>query len=193
MVPRKLEEKSFQFKKEVGRMKKYFGVLSLLAMFVTSVCAEGDTITYFSCKVKEPVKSKSNSKTKKPAKRTRTVTVKFAIENLDVYQDQGSLMQYPGSTEEDEEYGTILVRPLESIMSNLNGQGGDLRFEGRNIKLWGDGDGYQFTDLVIWDADEESEVVEGYVRDYGPAYAEYDRNEETFKQFIKCKRSSKVL
>ena len=57
------------------------------------------------------------------------------------------------------------------------------------MKLWGDGDGYQFTDLVLWDVDDNESVLEGYVRDYGPTYDD----KETFKQFIKCERSSEVL
>ena len=73
------------------------------------------------------------------------------------------------------------------MMTNLNGQGGDLRIEDDSIRLWGDGDGYEFTDLVIWDADQEGPDYEGYVRDYGPTYGDT----EHFKQFIKCKSSNK--
>lgn len=165
-------------------MKTYIFVFSLLTLFITSAFAS--SITYFSCKVEEPTDTGKNI----------TVTVKFAIKNLDIYEKQGELIQYPGIAKEDEEFGTILVTPRTygkkqryTKMWNLNGQGGDLRFEGRNIKLWGDGDGYQFTDLIIWDVNSESDVLEGYVRDYGPAYGD----EEIFKQFIKCQRSNKRL
>ncbi|MGE0764756.1 MAG: hypothetical protein AB7N80_15890 [Bdellovibrionales bacterium] len=155
-------------------MKQFF----ILVLFVLSstVHAEGP-ITYFSCPVKEG---------------KFTVTVKFAIKNLDTFKAKGDLIQYPGS---DSDMGYISVDPIKtgkfySRMSNLNGQGGDLTVR-RNgdIFLFGDGDGYQFTDLVIWNDDSESDVIEGYVRDYGPAYGD----DESFKQFIKCKRSNKKL
>ncbi len=85
----------------------------------------------------------------------------------------------------------ILVEPEEGTsMSNLNGQGGDLRLGYDTLRLFGDGDGYQFTDLVLWDTnDEDKTELEGYVRDYGPARGD----EESFKQFIKCKKSKKKL
>lgn len=134
------------------------------------------------------------------ASQSQRVTVKFAIKNLDTLNDKGELIPYPDIKKEDfenQEDGPILVRPkligkphpFYTMMSNLNSQGGDLRFEGRNIRLFGDGDGYQFTDLVIWDVDEETNRLEGYVRDYGQTYA----GNETFKQFIKCKRSTEKL
>ena len=101
-------------------MKKYVCALSLLCLLITSAYASGTQTTYFSCKVKEPTDG-----TKKVI-----VTVKFAVENLDVRNEQGWLVQYPGSTEEDKEYGTIMVRPIMygrnqryTMMSNLNGQG----------------------------------------------------------------------
>lgn len=134
-------------------------------------------IDYWSCAVKEG----------------RTdVTVKFAVQGYDYWKEAGTLLVYPGA---DEEYGAILVEPRESAtgrytaMTNLNGQGGDLRVEGSNIRLWGDGDGYQFTELVIWDASDEGPDYEGYVRDYGPAYG----NKPIFKQFIKCRKTDKPL
>jgi len=168
---------------------KLFFLLSLLAMFVTGVYAEGENITYFSCKVKEPLGRSQRNK-------TVTVTVKFAVQDLDTYGDRGSLIPYPGT--EDEEWAPIFVKPQETIMSNLNSQGGDLTFEGSDLKLFGDGDGEQLTDLVIWDADDPNiadDELEGYVRDYGPVYRNADnpKDRKTFKQFIKCKRSSKVL
>lgn len=142
-------------------------------------------ITYFSCKVKEPV-----------GKKKIVVTVRFAIQGLDIGHDKGELIPYPGVNVD--EVGMISVTPEEikdygyPMMTNLNGQGGDLRLEGNNIRLFGDGDGYQFTELVIWDADEEDNQtgnLEGYVRDYGSTYGAAPQ----FKQFIKCKRSDSVF
>jgi hypothetical protein len=139
-------------------------------------------ITYFSCTVREPVKGR-----KTPV----NVTVKFAVKGYNSWKNEGELQEYPGA---NPDVGAIFVSPTEvsgeyTMMSNLNGQGGDLRIEGTNLRLWGDGAGYQFTELVIWDADEESDQLEGYVRDYGPTYGD----SETFKQFIKCQRSNKKL
>lgn len=148
----------------------------LLLLSVQTFAAPKETITYFACEVKESSK--------------QVVTVKFAIKNLNTFKGTGELLNYPGA---NEEFGAISVTPEEvngryPMMSNLNGQGGDLRIEGNNLRLWGDGDGYQFTDLVVWDPDsgEDSDVFEGYVRDYGPAYGD----SKTFKQFITCKRST---
>lgn len=146
-----------------------------------------DVTTYFECKVKEPLEK---------SKKTIDVTVKFAVKNLDVFDGKGELLQYPGSSEDS---GMVHVSPAEigkgknaivPMMTNLNGQGGDLRVGNGQVRLWGDGDGYQFTDLVIFDADEDRESYDGYVRDYGDTYGDT----ETFKQFIKCKKSvGKVL
>lgn len=151
----------------------------------------GDKISYFSCKVSE-----KDSKNKKIE-----VTVKFAVKNLDFYkEDTGELLSYPGMNEEE---GAISVTPVwtgkendsrMTLMSNLNSQGGDFSVEGDDVVLFGDGDGYQLTDLVIWDvgnSEEEEDSLEGYVRDYGSAYA--DGKSKTFKQFIVCKRSAKKL
>lgn len=156
-------------------------VLVILAMsFGIQLVASGadarSVTTYFSCEVNEP---------------NVVVTVRFAIKDLDVLSGKGELVTYPGS---DEEAGAISVSPAEhggkmTMMSNLNGQGGDLRvLKNGDLHLFGDGAGYQFTDLVLWDdGDEDRAHTEGYVRDYGPTYG----SEETFKQFIKCKRSTK--
>lgn len=143
--------------------------------------------TYFSCTVKEPVKASSR------AVRARAeVTVKFAIKNLDTFKLKGGLTQYPGSNAGD---GLIFVTPVHvgeqmTMMSNLNGQGGDLRLDrAEEVRLWGDGAGYQFTELVVWDVDGENVEHDGYVRDYGPAYG----GKTGFKQFIRCKSSTSVL
>jgi hypothetical protein len=153
----------------------------LALMLGISTNAAQENITYFACTVKE---GKTN------------VSVKFAIKDFDPYDDKnrGELVTYPGA---DEDFGLILVSPTEvdgryTKMSNLNGQGGDLRItSGGDLFLFGDGDGYQYTDLVIWsDGNEDRNYTEGYVRDYGSAYGS---DEETFKQFIKCKSSTKVL
>ncbi len=111
---------------------------------------KADVITYFSCDVQEPISDKPADKNK-----TVTVTVKFAVQNLDLFDGKADLIQYP---ESDEEQGMVSVTPdqirngkkaFSPKMGNLNGQGGDLRTDGNNLKLWGDGDGYQFTDLVV--------------------------------------------
>jgi hypothetical protein len=151
-----------------------------------------DVITYFSCKVSEPASDKKGDAS------TVDVTVKFAIKNLDTANGKGDLVAYPGANEDED--GPIVVSPTErksdkhnTMMSNLNAQGGDLRIQDSNIKLWGDGDGIEFTDLVVFDVDANGELTgkrDGYARDYGDAYAE---GEETFKQFIKCEQSDKAL
>lgn len=139
--------------------------------------------SYFSCVVNEPA---GKNKTVK-------VTVKFAVKGLEAWEGKGELLAYPGTSND---MGAIFVAPQEvkdtfTLMMNLNGQGGDLRLENGHLRLFGDGDGIRFTDLVIWNVDDETEdgKLEGYVRDYGPAYD----GKETFKQFIKCKRSNKLL
>ena len=179
-------------------MKGFIAAISVLGLLITSVYAEGENITYFSCKVKELVEGVVKGK-------TVTVTVKFAIQDFDTSlgKNQGTLISYPGT--EDEEWAPILVKPQTkgkkkrfTLMTNLNSQGGDLTIDGDDLKLFGDGDGEQLTDLVIWDADNPNvgdDELEGYVRDYGPVYRNADnpRDSKTFKQFIKCKRSSTVL
>jgi hypothetical protein len=160
--------------------------LAVVTFAATKPKSDSEKITYFECKVKEPAEK---------GKKTIDVTVRFAVKGLNLFEGKGELLQYPGSSEDA---GMIYVSPDEvgkgkkayvTIMSNLNGQGGDLRIEGSQIRLWGDGDGYQFTDLVIWNADSDDDVLEGYVHDYGSAYGK----EETFKQFIKCKKSAKAF
>jgi hypothetical protein len=158
-----------------------FIAMTMLFLASATAFAKNPTL-YFSCNVQEEV----------------SVNVRFAIGNYEAYSNSGELLEYPGT----EEY--ILVSPEETAengytrMSNLLAQGGDLRFyRDGSVLLWGDGDGYQFTDLRLWDLDsvvsnlddEEEFVVEGYVRDYGPAY----RGEIDFKQFITCKVSTRVL
>lgn len=162
-------------------------LFSAICLFATLALAKPKT-TYFSCVVNEPPRAKNGKKI--------AVTVKFAIEGLDTFKGKGELAQYPDSNEDE---GPILVTPQtngksDTLMMNLNAQGGDLRIESPNIRLFGDGAGYQFTDLVVWDVEDESNAgeLEGYVRDYGPAYSA-GTNPETFKQFIKCRISDKVL
>jgi hypothetical protein len=164
-------------------MKYLVSLLSLIGLLALSASAAAPTTTYFHCVVKE-----------KSGRRTIKVDVKFAVKGLEFYPDKGELVAYPGANEEQ---GLIFVSPLEgpngryTSMSNLNGQGGDLRVEKGTVRLWGDGDGYQFTDLVVWDLSsrEEATKFEGYVRDYGPAYGDT----ESFKQFISCEKSKTVL
>lgn len=154
--------------------------LVFLSLALPAFAAESK-ITYISCPVQED---------------NVTVMVKFAIENYDPLNGKGKLIEYPGTSEES---GYILISPEEkkngnySRMINLNGQGGDLTVkENGNIFLFGDGDGYQFTDLELWyDGDDIEELteMEGYVRDYGPAY----NGQIDFKQFLKCQVSKKIL
>lgn len=160
-----------------------FYVIPLL--FIAQISWAGNDITYFSCKFNEPTTTSKSIE----------VTVKFAIKGFDFVHDKGELISYPGVPED---VGAIFVSPMEygkgrsqspTMASNLNGQGGDLRLEGNNLRLFGDGAGVEFTDLVIWGPDEDRPVLEGYFHDYGDAYGDG----ETFKTFIKCKRSNKVL
>ena len=160
-------------------MKVLLTIVPILFVTIFSVHgADKVKTTYFDCKVKE----KYTDADKK--KHSKTVHVYFAIKGLDSWKGQNELVTYPGiSVEESEEMGLIVVRPQElpngryPMMSNLNGQGGDLRVysDSGNVRLFGDGSGYQFTDLI-----------EGYVRDYGPTYGNFT----PFKQFIKCKTST---
>lgn len=158
--------------------------VSLPILFASTAFAArpNNVTTYFSCTVVEPAKGRPKGV---------PVTVKFAVKGYESFSRKGELLSYPGASEDD---GAILVTPKEvgehyAMMTNLNGQGGDLRIEGSNLRLWGDGDGYQFTELVVWDADEEATELEGYVRDYGPTYGD----SPIFKQFIKCRKSNKPL
>lgn len=155
--------------------------LTVLAAFAFSAsAAKKQDITYFACTVKEGSKN---------------VSVKFAINNFKPNSRKGTLVTYPGA---DEDQGMILVEPVMvkkdefSKSSNLNGQGGDLSFDpGGDIRLFGDGDGYQFTDLVLFnEGDDDRNFRDGYMRDYGSAYQE---NQETFKVFVKCKHAKNVL
>ena len=56
-------------------MKGFIAAISVLGLLITSVYAEGENITYFSCKVKELVEGVVKGK-------TVTVTVKFAIQDF---------------------------------------------------------------------------------------------------------------
>lgn len=143
------------------------------------------TTTYFSCPVKEKLHGKNN-----------IVTVKFAVEGLDFHPDKGQLVSYPGIDEE--EGNPIFVEAQtgnfdDTMMWNLNAQGGDMTINRGTITLFGDGDGYQYTDLVLWDVDQAivdgKTTVGGYVRDYGSAH----EGGEEFKQFITCEFSDKKL
>lgn len=161
-----------------------FALLALLFFFVElGVATSNENITYFSCTIEEPTDRGTNL----------LVKVKFAVINLDSFNEDTRLVPYPGVEPEE---GLIYVSPTVhkksgdyTMMSNLNSQGGDLRVEGSSLRLFGDGDGYQFTDLVVWDIISDKDDLEGYVRDYGPAYG----GAESFKQFITCQRADKKL
>jgi len=158
---------------------KYLASSLLLGLLLFGIMVFAKPVTtFFKCTVHEP--------------KVR-VTVKFAVKDLDIFEGKGELVPYPGTNEDE---GMIYVSPKKSgkyhtLMTNLNGQGGDLRIEGDHLRLFGDGAGYQFTELVIWDLDqaEFGNPLDGYVRDFGPTYGK----EEFFRQFIKCTMSQKVL
>ena len=159
----------------------------LLLIFLTSTLFAAESkITYFKCDYKE----KRNSKAQ----------IYFAIEDLKLYESKSSLVKYPGTDEEDD-YEVIKVtsgkKDKYSLLGyNLNSQGGDLRISHREgeIRLFGDGDGYQLTDLVIWvdeDVEEKEVKVQGYLRDYGPVY--HGEKVSSKQQFITCQSSYKPL
>lgn len=154
-------------------------------LFPCLAAAQKSSLTLINCPVLEPAADGG----------TRKVTVQFAVKNLGEWNAKATLEPVPGLSSDD---GLIQVSPKKdrhgkySLMTNLNGQGGDLRIEGSNIRLFGDGDGYQFTDLVLWNVDDLEDpqgIVLGYVHDYGSTYA---KKTETFKQFIRCRYQRKL-
>ncbi len=102
----------------------------------------------------------------------KNITVEFIVANLG--QKNAELLQHP-KAESDE--GLILVSPKEfagkySNMTHLNGQGGDLRVSEDRIRLFGDGDGYTFDDLVLF---KNQNYEKGYVRVYGSGDQMYQK------------------
>ncbi|MFA6237632.1 MAG: hypothetical protein WC635_09930 [Bacteriovorax sp.] len=120
----------------------------MTALLVTSfsLFAKDAKISTITCMVKEPI-----NKTK-----TQNIKVEFLVKNLG--SSKAELVEHPRASD----YGAILVLPDEGTnMNNLNGQGGDLRIEGDTIRLFGDGDGYTFVDLVLT---KKSNYEKGFVR-----------------------------
>lgn len=128
-------------------MKKFLVLLA--AMTLSSAYAASD-ISTITCMVKE----ESNEK-------IIDVKVEFLVKNLG--SKKAELLQHPKG---NEEMGAIFVSPEKANgyytnMSHLNGQGGDLRVSDERIRLFGDGAGYTFVDLVLY---KDSGYQKGYVR-----------------------------
>jgi hypothetical protein len=118
----------------------------------------------FTCKVKE---------------NGQTVTVKFGVNTL---SDAKKIRLVDVGAGEDE--GPVLVSPkwlknkyMPSV-SILNDQGGDVRLHPDYLKLFGDGDGYTYVDLVLY---KNSGYTTGYLRVYGSGVKSY--------QTIACSRA----
>lgn len=103
----------------------------------------------------------------------KKITVEFLIKDLGT--KKAELIKHPKLTEDD--YGAILVHPQMikdhfALMNTLNDQGGDLRVGPDRIRLFGDGDGYTFVDLVLF---KESGYTKGYVRVSGSGEQLYQK------------------
>lgn len=142
-----------------------FKPLLISALFVmSSSLFAKDVVSTITCNVKEPV---SENKTQK-------VKVEFKVKNLG--SSKAELLQHPESSED---YGAILVVPNEgNNLVHLNGQGGDLRVSKDRIRLFGDGDGYTFVDLVLF---KDAGYEQGYVRVYGSGDLYYQKLNCTVK------------
>ena len=100
------------------------------------------------------------------------VKVEFLVSNLG--SSKGQLQQHPKA---QDDLGAILVTPEMigdhySDLTHLNGQGGDLRVSADKIRLFGDGDGYTFVDLVLY---KNTDYQKGYVRVYGSGNQWYQK------------------
>ncbi len=127
-------------------MKNITGII--LLHFSIATLARDSTI---SCNVKEEFD-----------KKIYDVKVEFVISDLG--QPNAQLKTHPQVNNEDG-YSPILVKikgktEQSSNMENLNAQGGDLRVGNDRIRLFGDGDGYTFVDLVLF---KNSGYKKGYV------------------------------
>lgn len=103
----------------------------------------------------------------------KKVKVEFLIQDLG--SKKAELIKHPKLSEDD--YGAILVTPKEinnrfSVMNTLNDQGGDLRVGEDRIRLFGDGDGYTFVDLVLF---KDTGYQKGYVRVSGSGDQMYQK------------------
>jgi len=102
----------------------------------------------------------------------KKINVEFILSNLG--QKNAKLLKHP---KVDSDEGLIYVFPKEiegrfSNLVNLNGQGGDLRVSDDRIRLFGDGDGYTFVDLVLF---KNQNYEKGYVRVYGSGDQMYQK------------------
>ncbi len=124
-------------------MKKFLVLLAAMTLSSAYAASDVNTIT---CMIKEDFEGK-----------VLDVKVEFLVKNLG--SKKAELLQHPKA---DEDMGAILVTPNEyTNMTHLNGQGGDLRVSEERIRLFGDGDGYTFVDLVLY---KDSGYQKGYVR-----------------------------
>lgn len=135
--------------------------IALVFSFSLSIFASTSKIT---CLVKENFENKSVN-----------IKVEFLVKNLG--SSKAELVQHPKASEES---GAILISPEQvngqfSNMTHLNGQGGDLRVSNDRIRLFGDGDGYTFVDLVLF---KDTNYQKGFVRVYGSG--------DQFYQKINC-------
>lgn len=125
-------------------------LLSALLIANFSAFAKEAKVSTITCQIKEAVEGE------KPV----NVKVEFLVKNLG--SKKAELVQHPKA---EEDFGAILIVPNEgNNLVNLNGQGGDLRVSEDRIRLFGDGDGYTFVDLVLF---KNTNYETGYVRVYG--------------------------
>jgi hypothetical protein len=139
-------------------------ILALLSLTSASLFASTSTIT---CNVKEELEGKLVD-----------IKIEFLVENLG--SDMPVLLQHPKASED---MGPILVTPdmvgeRWSDMTHLNAQGGDLRSAPDRIRLFGDGDGYTFVDLVLFKA---AKYQKGYLRVSGSGDQSYQKISCTVK------------
>ncbi len=161
-------------------MKYVLGIVATLGILVNSSSLradEGDTLQ-FSCKLNEPVKTETKVK-------EYEVEARFRVSNIG---NKNIALEYL-SKKGEEEFSPIEVVPDEftggyqSVLHKLNDQGGDIRLyrtdkkakENSNAKpkdkkkeievsgfrLFGDSDGVDYVDLIVW---KNGDYKKGYVR-----------------------------
>jgi hypothetical protein len=130
--------------------------ITLILSFLLATSAMASNVSTITCNVKDG---------------NTDVKVEFLIQDLG--SKNAELISHPSLSEDD--YGAILISPAEvdghfSLPTTLNDQGGDLRVGKDRIRLFGDGDGYTFVDLVLF---KDSGYTKGYVRVSGYADQSY--------------------
>lgn len=135
--------------------------LTFVFSFVLATMAYGQTISTITCKVNEVIDNKKVE-----------VKVEFLVKDLGSKKAQ--LLEHPKA---QDDMGAILVSPQEIHgqyvnMTHLNGQGGDLRVSEDKIRLFGDGAGYTFVDLVLF---KDSGFTKGFVRVSGSGDQMYQK------------------